>query len=198
MDQIQEIVCKQLSAVHGIESVQLQNHIYGCFVLMEDIAEKKIVVENDECKGTNYTFHLDNQFSQIGIRYGFAMDTKLMATTCLPEYKAAWLTIFKSVLSLEQVDQIEDGVIESIRTCVVPDLAFFLHALDTGTLPQEWINKLLSLLLEPVVESSVVKPSIEGSIVKSILSEKPKKFRVTKRHPVLVTKFLGKTRRNKK
>jgi hypothetical protein len=197
MDQIQEIVCKQLSAVHGIESVQLQNHIYGCFVVMEDIAEKKIVVENDECKGTNYTFHLDNQFSQIGIRYGFAMDTKLMATTCLPEYKAAWLTIFKSVLSLEQVDQIEDGVIESIRTCVVPDLAFFLHALDTGTLPQEWINKLLSLLLEPSVEP-VVKPSIEGSILKSILSEKPKKFRVTKRHPVLVTKFLGKTRRNKK
>ena len=197
MDQIQEIVCKQLSAVHGIESVQLQNHIYGCFVVMEDIAEKKIVVENDECKGTNYTFHLDNQFSQIGIRYGFAMDTKLMATTCLPEYKAAWLTIFKSVLSLEQVDQIEDGVIERIRTCVVPDLAFFLHALDTGTLPQEWINKLLSLLLEPSVEH-VVKPSIEGSILKSILSEKPKKFRVTKRHPVLVTKFLGKTRRNKK
>jgi hypothetical protein len=172
--------------------------------LIEDIAEKKIVVENDECKGTNYTFHLDNQFSQIGIRYGFAMDTKLMVTTCLPEYKAAWLTIFKSTLSLEQVDQIEDSVIESIRTCVVPELSFFLHALDTGTLPQEWINKLLSLLLDPMVKpavklavESVVKP-VEESVLKSILSEKPKKFRVTKRHPVTVTKFLGKTRRHKK
>jgi len=198
MDQIQEIVRAQLSAVHGIESVQLQNHIYGCFVLMEDIAEKKIVVENDECKGTNYTFHLDNQFSQIGIRYGFAMDTKLMATTCLPEYKSAWLTIFKSTLSLEQVDQIEDRVIESIRTCIVPELSFFLHALDTGTLPQEWINKLLSLLLEPVAEKPIVQTPVVEPVLKSILSEKPKKFRVTKRHPVLVTKFLGKTRRNKK
>jgi len=198
MDQIQEIVRTQLNAVHGIESVQLQNHIYGCFVLMEDIAEKKIIVENDEFKGTNYTFQLDNQFSQIGIRYGFAMDTKLLVTTCLPEYKAAWLTIFKSALSLNMVDQIEDGVIESIKTCVLPDLAFFVHALDTGTLPQEWINKLLSLLLEPVAEKPIVETPVVEPILKSILSEKPKKFRVTKRHPVLVTKFLGKTRRIKK
>jgi hypothetical protein len=35
MDRIAEVVKTQLS-VNGIESLQVQNHIYGCFVLMED------------------------------------------------------------------------------------------------------------------------------------------------------------------
>jgi hypothetical protein len=105
-------------------------------------------------------------------------------------------------------------------------MAFFLHALETGSLPQEWINKVIKLLLpsiavkespvvkdspmvtEPkVIESKVTEPAeAEEPIVKSIISaakmEKPKKFRITKRNPVVVTKvtgptFLRETRRSK-
>ena len=45
MNGIAEVIKKQL-LVNGIELLQVQNHIYGCFVLMEDIAEPSTVLEN--------------------------------------------------------------------------------------------------------------------------------------------------------
>ena len=230
-----QIISAQIKSAESDSThlLQVQNHIYGCFVLMEDIAEGNIVLNNNEFKRTNYTFDIDQQFAEIGIRYGFIMDTKLLMTSCLPEYKNAWLQIFKTKQTLEEVDKLEDSIIDIIKTHVLPELAFFLHALETGSLPQEWINKVIKLLLpsiavkeSPVVKESpavtepkVTEPKVteskeaeskeaeaEEPIVKSIISaakmEKPKKFRITKRNPVIVTKvtgptFLRETRRSK-
>jgi hypothetical protein len=190
---IKEIVSMQLHAVGDVESLQIQNHIYGCFVLMEDIVEKKIVLDGYQFKGTNYAFHLDQQFSQIGIRYGFAMDTKLLVTACLPEYKDAWLRIFTTISTLDEVDRIEDELIDIITMSVEPKMAFFRHALDTGSLPQEWIDHMITLLVTPPLPVEPVEPVNPVAHVISI--NKPKKFRVTKRNPITITKFLGKTRR---
>ena len=228
-----QIISAQIKSAESDSThlLQVQNHIYGCFVLMEDIAEGNIVLNNNEFKRTNYTFDIDQQFAEIGIRYGFIMDTKLLMTSCLPEYKNAWLQIFKTKQTLEEVDKLEDSIIDIIKTHVLPEMAFFLHALETGSLPQEWINKVIKLLLpsiavkeppvvkespavkdspmvtEPkITESKETEPEAEEPIVKSIISaakmEKPKKFRITKRNPVVVTKvtgptFLRETRRSK-
>ena len=118
MNDIAEVIKKQL-LVNGIELLQVQNHIYGCFVLMEDIAEPSTILENYVLKEENYSFNLDTHFSQIGIRYGFLMDTKLIFESFLPEYKAAWLALLTEInekKSLENVDKIEDVVIEIIKT----------------------------------------------------------------------------------
>lgn len=221
-----QIISAQIKSAESDSThlLQIQNHIYGCFVLMEDIAEGNIVLNNNEFKRTNYTFDIDQQFAEIGIRYGFIMDTKLLMTSCLPEYKNAWLQIFKTKQTLEEVDKLEDSIIDIIKTHVLPELAFFLHALETGSLPQEWINKVIKLLLPSIAvkespavteskvtepkeaESKVTEAEAEEPIVKSIISaakmEKPKKFRITKRNPVVVTKvtgpiFLRETRRSK-
>ena len=135
MNGIAEVITKQL-LVSGIELLQVQNHIYGCFVLMEDIAESS-VLDNYVLKEENYSFNLDTQFSQIGIRYGFLMDTKLIFESFLPEYKSAWLALFIEVnkkKSLENVDKIEDIVIEIIKTNVLNEMAFFSQALSSGSL----------------------------------------------------------------
>ena len=203
MDRIAEVIKTQLS-VNGIESLQVQNHIYGCFVLMEDIAESA-VLENYVLKEENYSFNIDTQFSQIGIRYGFLMDTKLIFESFLPEYKAAWLALFTEInekKSLENVDKIEDVVIEIIKTNVLNEMAFFSHALSTGSLPKEWMNKVIVLLTTGSLPSShisevseVSEVSESNGLVKAQIEKQMKKHRKTKRNVVIVKKLLGKTRR---
>lgn len=115
---------------------------------MEDIAQKLYTLSGTILSGTNFTLDLDAQFAEIGIRFGFIMDTKLMLETVLPEYKSAWLTQFASHVDhdLDKVDAMEDALIDMIKDTVCEEDAFFLHALDKGTLPQEWVTKVLSIL----------------------------------------------------
>ena len=204
MNDITEVIKKQL-LVSGIESLQVQNHIYGCFVLMEDIAESA-VLENYVLKEENYSFNIDTQFSQIGIRYGFLMDTKLIFESFLPEYKAAWLALFTEInekKSLENVDKIEDVVIEIIKTNVLNEMSFFSHALSTGSLPKEWMNKVIILLTTGSLPSNhlsevvneVTSETEDNGLVKAQIEKQMKKHRKTKRNVVIVKKLLGKTRR---
>jgi len=202
MNGIAEVIKKQL-LVSGIESLQVQNHIYGCFVLMEDIAESS-VLQNYVLKEEKYSFNLDTQFSQIGIRYGFLMDTKLIFESFLQEYKTAWLALFAEInekKSLENVDKIENVVIEIIKTNVLHEMAFFSHALTTGSLPKEWMDKVITLLITgnlPIDHDSetVNKSDNENNgLVKAQIEKQMKKYRKTKRNVVIVKKLLGKTRR---
>ena len=209
MNGIAEVIKKQL-LVNGIELLQVQNHIYGCFVLMEDIAEPSTVLENYVLKEENYSFNLDTHFSQIGIRYGFLMDTKLIFESFLPEYKAAWLALFTEInekKSLENVDKIEDVVIEIIKTNVLSEMAFFSQALSTGSLSKEWMNKVIVLLTTGSLPSShIVSEAVSevvskleaveaNGLVKAVVEKQMKKHRKTKRNVVIIKKLLGKTRR---
>ena len=209
MNGIAEVIKKQL-LVNGIELLQVQNHIYGCFVLMEDIAEPSTVLENYVLKEENYSFNLDTHFSQIGIRYGFLMDTKLIFESFLPEYKAAWLALFTEInekKSLENVDKIEDVVIEIIKTNVLSEMAFFSQALSTGSLSKEWMNKVITLLTTGSLPSSHISEAVseavsevvseleDNGLVKAVIEKQMKKHRKTKRNVVIVKKLLGKTRR---
>jgi hypothetical protein len=200
------IIQKQLQ-VDGIESLKVQNHIYGCFVLMEDIAEN-VTLDGFVYK-KDIAFDIDKQFSQIGIRYGFVMDTKLIFDTYLPEYKAAWLALFTEINTkrkIEEVDTIEDSVIELIKNSVKPELAFFTNALKTGSLPQEWINTLIVLLTTgalPVIEAPASPASSTDEQYKTALMNAQvekicKRGRKTKRNIVVLKKHLGKTRRSHK
>lgn len=142
---------QQLSKCNIKQSLQIQNHIYGCFILMEDIAQKTYEVSDNVISGTNFTFNMDTQFSEIGIRFGFIMDTKLVCESFLPEYKTAWLKQLESVsqhCDLEEVDATEDSLIEMIQKEVPSSDSFFIHALDKGTLPQDWVGKVLDILFE--------------------------------------------------
>ena len=202
MDRINAIIIKQLQ-VKPLESLRVQNHIYGCFVLMEDFVEKSIQLNKNTFTSNQYTFDLDQQFGEIGIRYGFLMDTKLIFDSYLPEYKTTWLDLFAEITkkTLDDVDHIEDGVIDIIRTNVDPDIAFFLHALQTGSLPQNWLHKVIQLLIGKTDVTKTEMTTTEVEQTESILTkasvEKPlKRFRTTKRqHSIIIKKPLGKTRR---
>ena len=179
---IQSTVLNQLNTTDCLYSLMIQNHLYGCFIIMEDIAQHKVNVDGTVISTPKFTFDLDKQFSEIGLRYGFAMDTKLALNIFNIEYKETWLRQFKDIdiaQNIEEVDKIEESLIEIIQT-IKPDDAFFVSALETGTLPQEWIGKILNLL-NLDVEMEDVK--IENRAISVALTEKPirRKLSTTRR-----------------
>ena len=164
---LKNAVEQQLSG-SGLYSLQLQNHIYGCFIIMEDIAQKTVELSDNKLVGPSYSFDMKERFSEIGIRYGFAMDTKLTLKDYPASYQEAWLQIFRdlSVLQdIECVDATEERLIEIIQQQVKPEDAYFVQALGSGSLPQVWIDKALSLLLEKPVEPVAVAPVAATAIV---------------------------------
>ena len=132
------------------------------------------------------------------------MDTKLIFDSYLPEYKTTWLEVFREIIkkTLEDVDRIEDNVIDIIKTSVVPEIAFFLYALHNGSLPQEWLHKVIQLLTGKMDMTKIEQTKVEPEKTESVLSKAsieklPKRFRTTKRnqHEIMIKKPLAKTRR---
>jgi hypothetical protein len=188
-----------LSEAKGLASLQLQNHLYGCFIIMEDIANQVLTYSDGILKGSNFSIDLNTKFSMIGLRYGFVMDTQLILSHPNPSYKSAWLSCFQDRKDLSSVDSIEDQIITILKEVVPSEESFFLHSLESGSLPQEWVEKMLALLL-PKEESDESDES--SSKLVQALTEKPIKKRtlsLTKRRKEEPKrKQLGTTRRSHK
>ncbi len=203
LTKIKSAVLNQLTDTNGLYSLKVQNHIYGCFIVMEDIAQGVVDLSGTIISTPKYTFDLDKQFYDIGLRYGFAMDSKLALDTFNPEYKETWLQYFKDVdiaRDINESDKIEDCVIEIVQSLVKPEEAFFLHALESGSLPQEWIEKIFALLGPPVIEKDV---EVEKTALTKATTEKPlntrRRLATTRRQGKPVTtnkKNLARTRRH--
>lgn len=203
---IKSVVTSELLEKNSLTSLKIQNHIYGCFLIMEDIAQKKVDFMNNVITGQKFTLDLDKQFSEIGIRYGFVLDTKLSLDTFDKSYKETWLKYFNDIdveSNIDQVDAIEDCLIEVIQKTVTSENAFFISALETGSLPHEWINKVITLLSgkSPNESDDDKKTAIsEAKTEKPLNTSKHRKLATTKRSNVKVNtssnkKLLSKTRR---
>ena len=195
--------------VSVIQSIKLQNHIYGCFIVMEDIAQKSVKLQDNVISNPDSSFDLNADFGEIGLRYGFAMDMNLMLTDYVPEYKAAWLSYFQMMsvaVDMSGSDAVEDALIHVIEKSVSEENAYFTQAIHTGILPQSWMSKLLKILKEIIVRSSgrdcakdPVSAIHTAHIDKPLKKPKINPLQKTKRHIVEVrTKHLGTTRRAKK
>jgi hypothetical protein len=126
------------------------------------------------------------------------MDTQLLLSQPNPLYKTAWMSCFQDRKELSLVDSIEDQIISILKEVVPAEESFFLHSLESGSLPQEWVGKMLALLLPKDEHTSDETPS---KLVQA-LTEKPIKKRtlsLTKRRKEEPKrKQLGLTRRSHK
>ena len=145
-----------LSSAHGLASLSLQNHIYGCYFLLEDIVQNNVVRTGTQITRNNASFDLITNFGEIGLRYGFAMDAQLVLRPS-PEYQEAWIHAFTTTKTLEEVDALEDSVNRIIYSTVPPEDGFFGSTVESGALPPVWVDKALALLL-PKVEAAQVIP----------------------------------------
>jgi hypothetical protein len=216
---LKNAIQQQLLGTSGLYSLQLQNHIYGCFIIMEDIAQKTVELSENQLIGPSYSFDMKERFSEIGIRYGFAMDTKLTLKDYTASYQEAWLQTFRDLgvlQEIEYVDATEESLIQIIQQQVKPEDAYFVQALGSGSLPQVWINKALSLLLSPepvipvttVAVNSETTDDVHATGISRALTEKPivksakpKHLAVTRRRHCgaesVTNKHLSKTRRSR-
>jgi len=201
LTKIKSTVLNQLTNTNGLYSLKLQNHIYGCFIIMEDLAQGGVNLSGSILSTPKYSFDLDKQFSTIGVRYGFAMDTHLVLETFSPEYHNTWIQYFKDIFSakdIKDVDNIEDCLIEVVQSCVKADEAFFITALETGSLPQEWIEKVLNLLHSPITPPviSAVVTTEEKELEKDEEVLKTALVKAVTEKPLITRRYLALTRRS--
>jgi hypothetical protein len=195
LTKIKSAVLNQLTNTNGLYSLKLQNHIYGCFIIMEDLAQGGVNLTGTMLSTPKYSFDLDKQFSMIGVRYGFAMDTQLLLDTFSPEYHNTWIQYFKDIYSakdIKDVDNIEDCLIEVIQSHVKSDEDFFVTACGGGSLPQEWIEKVLNLITPPITPVAVI---LEKELEKDEKVLETALTKATAEKPLTTRRYLAITRR---
>jgi len=216
---IQEL-STQLPLHRGIASLALQNHIYGCFLLMEDLAQQAATLTGTHVQP--FDWDLVEDFSEIGMRYGFIMDRQLAdeVDSFSDSYQTAWVAWFQQVATekrVEEVDETEDRIIGLLRQTVPAEEAFFSHALETGELSIEWKNKAVKMLVEeeakaeaedkdessaqnvvPAPDSPHEEPPTKLSQAHIEKQEKPRRMFATtrRRHRDLKKNALSTTRRS--
>lgn len=149
LQRIKDVITKQLENKLPLHSLQIQNHIYGCFVMMEDIAQKVIVLKDEEINYHDHVFNLNTHFSEIGLKYGFVISDDLILKDYNIEYKDLWLNIFKDCAlknDIDMVDSTEDNLIVCLKTIIPDEINFFQNALETGKLPDEWLEMVLDVI----------------------------------------------------
>jgi hypothetical protein len=201
---IESAVLTELHDKHGLDSLKVQNHIYGCFILMEDIAESAIKKDGTTVTSEDaFVFDFDTQFSEIGIRYGFIMDTNLEYTGYTADYKANWLSCFHELgtsHNITVVEEIEDKINQIIGTNVSSEDAYFMNSLEHGILSKTWQDKVIKLLIgskvsnvPKVVEEKEKEEDLPTNHLSHANVEKP----VAEKPHVEKHRSLHKTRRNR-
>lgn len=210
-NKIKSVINEQLSNLSDLSALKLENHIYGCYMIMQDIADQDSSLSNNiltKKKSDQYRFNVDQQFSQIGLRYGFVMDSLLLVDSYLPSYKELWLEIFNDIsltLDVELVDTIEEVINDCLIQLRPVDKSFFFSAAQNGYLSQEYMDRVIDLIHPSLSYKSISvvsenKPSLlsSASTETKIHTTKFRKFNVTRRkvRVDLQNKLLEKT--NKK
>ncbi len=140
------------TGVTGLRSLQFQNHLYGCFIVMEDIAQGTVELTGTVLRTPTFSIDLEARFDEIGLHYGFITDTQLRwggPENDKEAYRRCWVEAFQATgheKKIETVDGMEDVLIELVTEQIPAESSFFSHALHTGVLPHEWIDKALALL----------------------------------------------------
>jgi hypothetical protein len=167
---------------------------------MEDIAMSHVSHTGTTVSTASHSFDYEKGFAEIGLRYGFLMDTKLELAEWLPAYQVAWLRCFAEMGAshhLETVDKIEDTLNAAVLRSIDKEEGFFMNAVEHGALTRDWIDKVLHVLRgtkpgngsEPAGEtgdSEDVAPSdtvlSHAHIEKPVTHEKPRRLDVTRRN----------------
>lgn len=220
---IRQVCLTTATGVTGLRSLQFQNHLYGCFIVMEDIAQGTVELSGTVLRTPTFSFDLEARFDEIGLHYGFIMDTQLRwGAENDKEYRRCWVEAFQATgreKKIETVDGMEDVLIELVTEKIPAESSFFSHALHTGVLPHEWIDKALALLSPSTASASTASASASPASLMAPLMASPasdpedtstvwnhaniektslkRRLRLTRRaRPVVPKKHLGLTRRH--
>jgi len=170
---------------------------------MEDIAMSHVAHMGTTVSTESHSFDYEKGFAEIGLRYGFLMDTKLELESWLPTYQIAWLRCFATMGASHDVDtadKIEDTLNDVVLRSIEKEEGFFMNAVEHGALTRDWIDKVLRLLRgggkskgnsneeskegEDDVKDIAPSDSVlsHAHIEKPMTHEKPRRFDTTRRN----------------
>ncbi len=174
-------VIRQEAKRPGVDGLAFQNHLYACFILMEDIAQGLLELKEGVVSGNGLSLNLETQFGQIGVRYyGFVMDGRAVLRSWPAEYKEGWLRVWASVgkasvAGVGVADAIEDAILAVIQE--EPD-SWFMNAMEhQGSLSADRVEQALYLLHPDWETKKVEKPATA-----TVTVEKKRRLAVTRRH----------------
>lgn len=146
----------------------IQNHLYGCFVLMELRAESPM-----EHVGW------ETNFEKLGIQYGF-MDDERLYCRLSDAYRGAWTNIIGFAgIKQEDIDTIESGAFPVVQDAFKGGRdSFFENALDTGELDETMRRRALCVFEDENEdeESSDTETGVNtgsGTGTSSVVGEQP-------------------------
>jgi hypothetical protein len=143
---------------NDFNSLCFQNHLYGCFSVLEVLAEGGADLSGNLYSSDEMVFDLSANFEQVGATFGFLLSSNCninYSSNCSSNYKTAWLWAWAEIGSkkkIETVDLLESSLFSTIST-----FEYFKGALDDGSLPDELEAKALTLEIKPVKNSIRVR-----------------------------------------
>ena len=128
-------------------SIAFQNHLYGCFSIMEQHTENGSVLldlSNSDTSGSD-------TWSTLGINYGFLEDNRA-AYTGSDSYKSVMTELLLTLWTDEQVEALELTVFEQLRTI---DAKYFIAALEEQT---DVLNSAINAFATPKLQEAIIDP----------------------------------------
>jgi len=167
-------------------SIAFQNHLYGCFSIMEQHTENGSVLL-DLSKDLSGTDQQTDSWTTLGIEYGFLEDRRVVYTGS-DRYRTVMTPYLTQLLSQEIIDELESRVFEELTQA---GAKYFIAALEmsdlSGDLMAE-INAALNMPVHKIQEAIIDLPPKPKTLLKH-----NKKTRSV-RHST-ATKGLSKTRK---
>ncbi len=219
IDIIKRVILDELNGKSGLYSLKLQNHIYGCFVIMEDIAQKQCNILDTELIYPDDTrIDYDIAFSKIGLQYGFVTNEKLEYDTFSATYKQLWIDLFRDIDLIQDitfVDNIEDSIIDILRDIIPSEDNFFKEAVDDGQISEKSVQKIIEMLSnkpntdnidsnhnkdsptvdEPIITNEVTDAAAHEKVLKSHKKRATRRKHIRRSTPCIKKKLLGITHR---
>ena len=169
-------------------SIAFQNHLYGCFSIIEQHTENGSVLldlSKDLSKDLSGTDQQTNQqtnpWTTLGIEYGFLEDGRATYTGS-DRYRSVMTELLLTLWTDEQVEELELPVFDSLKQ---RDAKYFVAALEDAT--EGLMEEMKAAFTVPKLQVAIIDPPPKP---KRPLSKTAHK----KRDPV--SKPLSKTRKN--
>jgi hypothetical protein len=219
---ISNSICQEFNRCSNpLMRVCLENHIYGCFVILEDICDNcDVNIIKTTLNYSELSFNYLRNFNKIGVTFGFLSKDAFALKDFSADYLKCWIELISYTYenkNVKIIDDIEDIIYKYIKENVTNN--YFHVALENdGILDDVSVKQIESLLMpdNKIVEqcgsgsgnsAAIIDTGISGEHVlegtnsenKPVITKISKRYSKTRRRlsPVIKrSSAFNKTRKN--
>jgi hypothetical protein len=222
---ISNSICQEFNRCSNpLSRVCLENHIYGCFVILEDICDNcDVNIIKTTLNYSELSFNYLRNFNKIGVTFGFLSKDAFTLNDFSADYLKCWIELISYIYeckNIKTIDDIEDIIYKYIKENVANN--YFHVALENDGLLDDNSIKQIESLLTPdnkiveqcdsgnsdgngaaIIDNSISGEDISGDNViienKPVITKISKKYSKTRRRlsPVIKrSSAFNKTRKN--